>query len=415
MIGAAAFRPKGLSGRLCAIAAAAAIAALSACAPPKPVPLQPEVAAPKTPPAGNPMEQDERNFLRLPNLPSGMTPVRVGIILPFSSPTPATRTLATAMLGAAELSLFDSGNRALLLMTADEDATPAAARAAAAKLLDEGAEIIIGPLFGRSVAAVAPLARDRAVPVLAFSTEKSVAGNGVYLLSFMPQSEVRRVIAYAATQGHRNFAAMVPENAYGNVVASAFDAAVKDAGGRPVDVEHFAPDPAAVMAPAAAVAKSGADAILIAQAGSVLDAIAPSLAFNGLDPAKVKLLGTGLWDDPSINRQQTLDGGWFAAPAPDADSAFVRKYRDTFHKAPPQLASLAYDAISLVALLANGPAYHRFTPQALMDPNGFAGVNGIFRFNSDGTSERGLAVLEVEPDGFHVVSPAPKTFQPPSF
>ena len=287
--------------------------------------------------------------------------------------------------------------------------------AAATKLLAQGAEIIVGPLFGPSVSAVAPIARDRGVPVLAFSTERSVAGNGVYLLSFLPQNEVRRVLSYAASEGHHNFAAMVPQTPYGDVVASAFSDAVKSVNVTNVDVEHFAPDSAAVMAPSASVAKSNADAVLIAQGGGVLRAIAPSLAFNGLDPAKVKLLGTGLWDDAAITREQTLDGGWFAAPEPDADGAFTEKYRNVYGAAPPQLASLAYDAISLVALLSQGQPYHRFTQAALMDPNGFSGVDGIFRFNTDGTSERGLAILEVQPDGFHVVSPAPKTFQARSF
>ena len=104
-----------------------------------------------------------------------------------------------------------------------------------------------------------------------------------------------------------------------------------------------------------------------------------------------------------------------AAPEPNADNTFNDKYRATYGAPAPQLASLAYDAVSLIALLSNGEPYHRFTTTALMDPNGFAGVNGIFRFNADGTSERGLAVLEVQQDGFHVVSPAPRTFQPKSF
>jgi ABC-type branched-subunit amino acid transport system substrate-binding protein len=353
--------------------------------------------------------------MRLPNTPPDATPVRVGIILPFSSTSPATRNLAASMLKAAELALFDGGNRNILLITADEGASPDAAGAAAVKLLGQGAEIIVGPLFGPSVSAVAPIARDRGVPVLAFSTERSVAGNGVYLLSFLPQSEVRRVVGYAVSQGHHNFAAMVPETPYGDVIAGAFGDAVKSAGGTSVDVEHFAPNSATVMAPSTAIAKSNADAVMIAQGGSVLRAIAPTLAFNGLDPGKVKLLGTGLWDEPGVTKEQTLNGGWFAAPEPNADNVFNTKYRAVYNAAPSQLASLAYDAVALVALLSTGTPYHRFTTAALMDPNGFAGVNGIFRFNADGTSERGLAVLEVQSDGFHVVSPAPTTFQPKSF
>jgi ABC-type branched-subunit amino acid transport system substrate-binding protein len=371
--------------------------------------MRPAVTAP---PAPHPQENANRsNFLRLPNMAAGSTPVRVGIILPFSNPSAAVRGLANSMMKAAGQALFDSHNPNILLMSADEGHTPADAAQAARRLLDQGAEVIVGPLFGPSVSAVAPLARDRGVPVLAFSTEKSVAGNGVYLLSFLPQSEVKRVISYAASQGHSNFAAMIPLSAYGDVVDRAFMNSVQASGGRASDIERFPASVSAVLTPASKIAQSGADAIFIAQGGSVLRAIGPALSFDGIDTNKVKLLGTGLWDDPSLLRESSLYGGWFAAPEPHADAAFVSEYRSTYGAKPPPLASLAYDALSLVALLAPGQPYHRFTAEALTNPNGFSGVNGIFRFDPDGTSERGLAVLELQPDGFRVVSPAPTTFQ----
>jgi branched-chain amino acid transport system substrate-binding protein len=401
---------RAFSFRLCAIALAFGIAGCVAPKPPAP-PLAPVVVAPPPPVAGHPLTGDSSTFLRLPNLDANQTPVRVGVILPLNSGTQATRNLAAAMLKAAELALYDAKNPNIVLMTADEGTKPEDAAAAAGKLLDQGAEVIIGPLFGPSVTAVAPMARDKGVPVLAFSTEKSVAGNGAYLLSFMPQSEVRRVVNYAASQGHHFFAAMVPQNDYGNVIADAFTDAVNAAGATSVDVEHFTPASNQVMPPSQAIVKTNADTVMIAEGGPILRAVAPSLGFAGLDKDKVKLLGTGLWDDPSIGREDMLVGGWFAAPEPEADDAFNGRFHDTFGTNPPQLASLAYDAIALVALLSNGEPYHRFTQAALMDPNGFSGVSGIFRFNADGTSERGLAVLEVAPDGFHVVSPAPKTFQ----
>jgi branched-chain amino acid transport system substrate-binding protein len=406
---------RAVSLRLCAIALACGIAGLTACVAPKPLPPPPPpLVLPPPPVAGHPLSSDSPAFLRLPNLDPSQTPVRVGVILPFASSTAATRNLAAAMLKAAQLALYDSKNSSIVLITADEGSKPEDAAAAASKLLAQGAEVIIGPLFGPSVTAVAPIARDRGVPVLAFSTEKSVAGNGAYLLSFLPQSEVNRVVRYAASQGHHDFAAMVPQNDYGNLIADAFADAVKSAGANSVDVEHFTPNSNSVMAPSAAVAKTNADAVMIAQGGPILRAIAPSLGFSGLDRDKVKLLGTGLWDDPAIAREDMLLGGWFAAPEPDAVEAFNNRFHDTFGSNPPQLASLAYDAIALVGLLSSGQPYHRFTQAALMDPNGFSGVDGIFRFNTDGTSERGLAVLEVAPDGFHVVSPPPKTFQAPA-
>ncbi len=399
--------------RFCAIAALLAIAGCAQPTPaPKPAPIAPP--PPPAPVAGNPLDHDLPSYMRLPGMAEGQVPVRVGIILPFGSSVAGTRALAQSLLKAAELAMFDSGKPNILLMTADEGNGGPAAAKAAQDLLAQGAEIIVGPLFGPSVSAVAPIARDRGVPVLAFSTEKSVAGNGAYLLSFLPQNEVRRVVSYAAANGHRQFAALVPQTAYGTVAETAFQESVAAAHGNIVDVEHFAPNADSVAAPAGAVAKSGADAILIAQGGVVLRALAPTLSLDGITKDKVKLLGTGLWDDDrALARESSLEGSWYAAPAPNADAAFVDKYRATFGAAPAQLASLAYDAVSLVALLAQGPAYHRFTPAALNDPNGFAGVNGIFRFQPDGTSERGLAVLEMTPAGPVVVNPAPTTFQKP--
>ena len=385
---------------------------IAGCAAPPKVAPPPMIVAPPEPTATNPLDRDMPEFLRLSTAP-GRPPVRVGMILPLTGAA-QTRALAAAMIKSAELAMFDAGNRDILLMTADEGTGPDAAANAARKLLAQGAEIIVGPLFGASVSAMAPVARDRGIPVLAFSTERTVAGNGVYLLSFLPQSEIKRVVSYAAAQGHKNFAAMVPTTPYGDVVARAYGDAVKGVGATSLDLKRFAPNSSTVMAPSAAIAKTQADAVLIAQGGSVLRAIAPSLAFSGLDPAKVKLLGPGLWNDPAIIRESSLEGGWFAAPAPDADGAFNARYKETYGANPPALASLAYDAVTLVALLSPGTPYHRFTPGALMDPNGFAGVDGIFRFNADGTPERGLAILEVQPDGFHVVDPAPRTFQKPT-
>ena len=405
---AASFRP--VFRRLCAIAGVFSVAVLCACTTPPAAAPTPQVI--EAPPAPHQLTAEQPNFLKLANLVSDKMPVRVGIILPFTDNSANTRALANSLLKAAQLALYDSGNTNIVLMTADDTGTQAEVAAATQKLLDEGAEIIIGPIFSASVAIVAPLARDRGVPVLAFSTDRSVAGNGVYLLSFQPQSEVKRVIAYAASQGHKTFAAMIPQTPYGDVVEQSFRDAVTMAGAKIGDVERFNPSAGAVMDPAAAISKTDCDAIFIPQGGALLRGIAPTLSYDGVDSTKVKYLGTGLWNDPATAKEPLLAGSWFAAPQPNADNAFYAKYRQTFGSEPPQLASLAYDAIALAALLAPGTPYHRYTLGPLTDPNGFAGINGIFRFRADGSVERGLAVLEVGPGGFTVVSPAPTTFQP---
>jgi ABC-type branched-subunit amino acid transport system substrate-binding protein len=127
-----------------------------------------------------------------------------------------------------------------------------------------------------------------------------------------------------------------------------------------------------------------------------------------------QLLGTGLWANRATTTEPALAGGWFAGPPPRATADFESRYRAAFGAPPPELAALAYDALSLVAALAPGPAYHRFTQAALMDPNGFSGVSGVFRFNPDGSCDRGLAILAVDPGGFRVIDAAPKSFQPPA-
>jgi len=392
--------------RLCAIAACLAI---GACTTGKTPPAPPP--APEPPPAPHQLAAQAPSFLTLPNLAPERVPVRVGVILPFSNANANVRALAGALMRAAELALYDSANTNIILMTAEDGGTPEESAAAVQKLLDQGAEVIVGPLFAASVSAVAPLARDRGVPVLAFSTDRSVAGNGIYLLSFQPQSEVRRIIAYAVSQGRTKIGAMIPQTPYGELVEATFREAVQQNGAAVCDVEHFSPSTGALTDPAAAIAKAGCDSILVPLSGSLLRGVVQTLNYSQIDLTKVKLLGTGLWFEPSALKEPLLQGAWFAAPQPSLDDAFDAKYKQTFGSDPQQLASLAYDAVSLVALLANGTAYHRFTFRALTDANGFAGVNGIFRFRTDGSIERGLAVLTVAPDGFEVVSPAPATFQ----
>lgn len=409
----ASFRPAGVLNKLCATAGIMAIAVLAACTPP-PAPKPTPPPAPPAPQANrtvphHPLTSDQPGFVRLSNTSKTRVPVRVGLLLPFSNGSAATRNLARAMMNAAQLALFDARNPDILLMPGDEGSTAQTAASAARTLIAEGAEVIVGPLFATSVSSVAPIARDHAVPIISFSTDRGVGGDGVYLLSFQPESEVDRVITYAAAQGHKNFTALIPRTAYGDRVLKAFnsDAAAKHLAVRAI--LRFDPRAPDLAQTASAAAQSGADAILIAQGSQPLAVIAA-----GLGSPHPQLLGTGLWADKTLTREMALSGGWFAAPPPSTNASFENRYRNAYGSAPPQLAPLAYDAISLVAALASGTPYHRFTETALTDANGFAGISGVFRFHANGNCDRGLAVLSLQPDGFHVVDPAPKTFLAPA-
>jgi ABC-type branched-subunit amino acid transport system substrate-binding protein len=410
-------RPRKFPIRFSAILATLAIATLAGCVtppPPKPVappPRPEETNATVLPPATHPLTADQPDFIRLPNIPAGHTPVRIGVLLPFTNGSAATRALANSMLKAAQLALFDAKNPDMMLITADEGGTADTAANGARSLLAQGAEVIIGPLFSASAAAVAPIAHDRQVPVISFSTDRKVAGNGLYLLSYQPSNEVARVVSYAVAQGHKTFAALVPSTTYGERVGKDFEQDVTADGAKAGPVKHFSPTAESIDMLATEAAGEKPDAVLIAAGGDTLKGAAPGLAADGIDNAQIKMLGTGLWYDPTLNSVPALQGAWFAAPQPGSDAAFNEKYKDAFGVLPTPLSTLAYDAVSLVALLAPGTPYHRFTDAALTDPNGFSGISGIFRFSPDGTSERGLAILAIGADGFTTIDPAPATFQ----
>ena len=174
----------------------------------------------------------------------GTGQVKVGLILPLSAAGNAG-VAAQSMKNAAEMALAEFQNPNIQLLIKDDAGSPQGAQQGTQQALDEGAEIILGPLFAASVPATAQLTRTRGVSVIAFSTDSSVAGRGVYLLSFLPESDVNRIVDYAAGTGKRSFAALLPDNAYGNVVEAAFKQAVGRRGGRIVAFEKYGADRAA--------------------------------------------------------------------------------------------------------------------------------------------------------------------------
>jgi len=334
----------------------------------------------------------------------------VALLLPLSGPS---ATLGQAMLDAAEMALYDLADEQLELLTRDTKGTPDGAGAAAQQVLSQGAQIILGPLLASEVGAVKPLAESSRVPVVAFSTDATLAGDGTYLMGFLPSEEVARVTAYAHAQGRNRFAVLAPNTAYGQVVAEAVQNAVVANGATLSRSEFYDPAASGVAAAVRRFAAGGVDydALFLPEGGARIKALAPQLPYFKIDPDQVKFLGTGLWDDPTIGGEPALDGGWYAAPAPSARAPFERRFAQLYGHAPPRLATLGYDATALAAVLAKAPQGADFSEQALTNPNGFSGLDGIFRFRPNGLVQRGLAILQVQRGGNAIVEPAPQTFQ----
>ena len=347
-----------------------------------------------------------------PGATLGAGQVKAGLILPLSAGSNAGLA-GQAMRNAAEMALAEFNSPNIQLLVKDDGGSAEGARQGAQQALDEGAEIILGPLFAQSVSIVGQVARARNIPVIAFSTDTNVASRGVYLLSFLPESDVWRIVQYAASTGKRSYAALIPDNPYGTVVEAAFKQDVARHGGQVVVLQRYANDKAAMAGSAKSVAQAGAhvDAIFIPDGGDAVPDVVQALAANGVNAKKIQLLGTGLWDDPRIFSAPALDGGWYAAPDPAGFRAFGARYRARYKQEPVRTATLAYDAVALIAaLVKTQPPAQRFSVEVLTNPSGFSGIDGLFRFRPDGTNERGLAVMRVAPSGAQVISPAPKSF-----
>jgi len=362
------------------------------------------------------VQQSLSQFGSSPSAPSGPAQqplvagngqVKVGLILPLSASGNAG-VAALSMKNAAEMALAEFQNPNIQILIKDDGGSPSGAQTGAQQAVDEGAEILLGPLFAASVPAVAQVARTRGISVIAFSTDASIAGRGVYLLSFLPESDVSRIVEYSASIGKKSFAALLPENAYGNVVEAAFKTAVSRRGGRVAAFEKYSGDRAG-PARAVAAALGGADALMIADDGDSVVATAEALTAAGANLRNIQLLGTGLWDNPRVFSNPNLQGGLYAAPDPAGFRAFSGRYRTRYGSEPVRTATLAYDAVALVAALARQGG-QKFSPDVLTNPSGFAGIDGLFRFRSDGTNERGLAVMKVGSTGGVAVAGSPKSF-----
>lgn len=383
------------------------------------------------------VEVEPKEDVKLPKEPEfaakdGLTPPhmngrndikRVALLLPLSARYPRLRDEAQSMLKAAEMAVFDRETADVLLMVLDTAGSPSGARAATKAAVDAGVDVVLGPLLGPSVKASGKAAKRSSTPVLGFSTDHTAAGNGVYLLSFPPEAEVERITQYAASQGLSRFAALGPDSAYGRRVAAAYERAVKDVGGElTAEKSYKGNDISAMQVPAKALAgefnavirtsksrnaRRLFDAIILPEGGTALRSVAPLLTYYSSEMASVKKMGTGRWNDPDTALEPALRGGIFAGPDLEPRKVFEDDYKVTYNDEPSRLASLAYDAVNIGTIVAQGNP--KLRASRMIDPRGFYGVDGFVRFRLDGTAERGLAVYEVQAGRFEVIEPAPKT------
>jgi len=339
----------------------------------------------------------------------GAGAVKIGLIVPLTQASGAS-AVGASLRNAAKLAFADSGSNDVTILVRDDHSTPAGAAAATKAVIDEGAEIVLGPVFAGGVKEAGRVARGAGKPVIAFSTDSSAAGAGNYLLSFLVESYVERIVDFSAQKGKKSIAALVPENDYGTLALAQFQQSASAHGLRVAMIERYKPGASGESVKRLAGAKDQFDALFVPEQAEAMGGVSKELTAAGIDSKAVQILGTGLWNDARVLKLPALQGAWFAAPENAGFNAFAQRYRAKFGSDPARIATLAYDAVSLAIALSHTQGSQRFSESVLTNPSGFNGADGVFRFRADGTNERGLSVLEISGGAAKIVSPAPRNF-----
>ena len=395
--------------------------------PPQPVaaeapkPTTPDETVVVTPEAPQEPVRVTRDGLTPPHM-QGRDLKRIAILLPFSAKSERLRGEANSMLKAAELAIFDRATPDVVLITLDSQGTQSGARNAAAVAAEAGVDVILGPVLAGSVRAAANEVRSKNIPVIGFSTDQTVAGGGTYLLSFPPEAEVERIVEYSATTGVTRFAILGPDSQYGRRVAKQYRDTIAAVGGTLTAAESYRGDDISVMqGPAQKLAQAfeaqdlatnglgpmAFEAIMLPEGGTPLRSLAPLLPYFYDGAAEAQFLGTSRWQNVDTAREPALKNGVFAGPDEAPRKAFQDHYDRSYGEDPSTLASLAYDAINVGAVVADGnPNTRRMRAE---DPAGFYGADGFVRFGPDGKPDRGLAVFQIKNGRYQIIEPAPKT------
>lgn len=340
--------------------------------------------------------------------------VRIALLLPLSG---RAAPIGQSLQQAAEMALFDTGAKELALAAYDSGETADTAVEAYRKARTDGAALVLGPLFGPSATALAPLVAEGGANVVSFSNDEQAAQRGVWIMGIAAPPQVRRVVDYAFDSGIKRFAAFAPQTPFGQQMAQTMESQVTMRGGSVAAIELFDANSADLNTPARRLAEASRGeerlAVLVPVAPPRLSAVLAALAAAGIDGKTVQLIGTGVWDVPDIGGEAMLRGALYAAPDPARRADFERRFLSTYGRPPHRLATLGYDGVSLAGHLARLKKGGDFSAEALTNPNGWSGIDGIFRFLPNGRSERALAVIAVQAGPGQVVSPAPTTFTRP--
>lgn len=343
-------------------------------------------------------------------------PVPVALLVPAGSGQAGDEFLAQSLQNAAKLAISDLSGVKIDLRVYSTGGQPGQAQAMAVRAADEGALIILGPVFAQEANAAGVAVSSRGINVLSFSNNPDIAGGNVFVLGQTFESTAARLASYAARNGKSKLMVVHDRNTAGEIGLAAIRAGASSAGASVVSVGNYEFSQNGVVSAipgiAASAKASGADAIIFtADTAGALPLVTQLLRENGINAEATRFIGLTRWDVPAASLGLPgLQGGWFAMPDPGLFQQYQARYQSAFGSAPHPISGLAYDGIAAIGALVTQGKANALTGAALTQGSGFVGVNGIFRLRSDGTNDRGLAVAEVRGGQVVVIDPAPRSF-----
>ena len=348
-------------------------------------------------------------------------PVPVALLVPSGSGQTGDDVLAQSLENAARLAMSELQGVQIDLRVYSTAGNAQQAASQTTQAINDGARIILGPVYAEAANAAGVAASARNINVLSFSNNTTIAGGNVFVLGPTFQNTANRLMRFAGSQGKTSVVVVHSNDVAGQIGRNAIQAAGQISSASVTGVVPYELSQqdvvAAIPTVTSTVRSVNADTVfLTATTSGALPLFAQLLPEAGVRPGEVQYIGLTRWDIPT----QTLDlpgvqGGWFALPDPTLSQRFASRYQAAYGTSPHPIGGLAFDGIAAIgALVANGQS-NALTGGALTQSAGFQGVSGVFRLLPDGTNERGLAVATIQNRQVVVIDPAPRSFSGAGF
>lgn len=387
---------------------AVALLALSACSPIQlgsrtldfGAPPAQTIQAPATMPAG-------------PSQSFGRGPVKVALLLPLSGDN-GIAAVGQSLANASRLAIaFIEANpniaENITITLRDTGTSVAGATAAASAAVTDGARLILGPLRADQVTAAGAVARSAGLPLIGFSNNPTAASPGVYLLSVLPDMEMKRSMGWLMAQGRRGIAGVFPATEFGQAQETAFRQQAVAAGFAPQAVYTFSnvEEAQQIVNQALPLIQKGMIDTLFLPDRATAPSFGVLLGQAGVSGDALQIVGSADWEgDPTIATASQLSGAIYPTVDPAGMLAISADYQRQFGTQPHALATIAYTATILANVNTLSMANPPYNPALMTSPTGFNGRDGVFRFLGNGKSEYALAIKRIAPGGAQLIEGA---------